>query len=355
MDRRLRNAERKWKMEKDKYADITVIMPCHNREKYVEEALQSAANQTLRPARVIAVDDGSTDRSVEVMKKTGIADQIIQVEFKNAAAARNAGIGLVTTEWIAFLDSDDSWYPEHLETAMHILTNTSDIAYITPYDAWVTETGRILEVYNGIGDEVRTGLNEDDAIDLLLRFQFGFPTPGMVLKTQKVKEVGGFDGTQLRRHDIEMFLRLILSGTWSFNPTPNYAMRAGIPGRISNQKDECSYYKLRALHKFQGMLSRPERIESYVRKLSKIAVNDTACSGKKDLFRQAYSYASPHMTFPEKIFYQFSSYAPITLRAWNAIRPQQIADGSKDEDNYNVASSLDEVYLWRKSRNQTPT
>lgn len=92
---------------------ISVIIPIYNREKYIEECIESIKKQTIREIEIICVDDGSTDSSVNVIQEMQkIDDRIILIKQSHigAGAARNKGIEAATGEYIAFLDSDDLFY-----------------------------------------------------------------------------------------------------------------------------------------------------------------------------------------------------------------------------------------------------
>ena len=89
--------------------DVAVVIPVFNKERHVERAIRSALSQTLSPAKVVIVDDASTDGSRE--RIAAISDPRVTVIHRQTPgpggyAARNAAINAVTTEWIAFLDVD---------------------------------------------------------------------------------------------------------------------------------------------------------------------------------------------------------------------------------------------------------
>jgi len=91
---------------------ISCIIPVFNGERYLSEALDSVFAQTLRPAKIIIVDDGSTDGTVDLI--SALPDEIEKIHQKNQgpAAARNAGLLRAATEFVAFLDADDLWHEE---------------------------------------------------------------------------------------------------------------------------------------------------------------------------------------------------------------------------------------------------
>lgn len=89
---------------------ISVIMPIYNTEKYLDESLATVENQTLRDIEIICVNDGSKDRSLEIMEAHAAKDsriKIINKENGGVCSARNAGIRAAQGEYISFIDSDD--------------------------------------------------------------------------------------------------------------------------------------------------------------------------------------------------------------------------------------------------------
>ncbi|NNM00902.1 MAG: glycosyltransferase family 2 protein [Gammaproteobacteria bacterium] len=95
-------------------ADISVIIPTHNRAGLIGRALESIRAQTLRPREVIVVDDGSTDSTRQLLADRYPECTVLARPRAGVSAARNAGIRRASAEWIALLDSDDEWLPEKL-------------------------------------------------------------------------------------------------------------------------------------------------------------------------------------------------------------------------------------------------
>lgn len=103
---------------------ITVVIPLYNKRSSIACALDSVLNQSVLPIEIIVVDDGSTDGSAEIVNgfKHPLI-RLIQQLNSGVSAARNKGIEEAKGDWIAFLDADDEWLPEYLET-MHSLSQT---------------------------------------------------------------------------------------------------------------------------------------------------------------------------------------------------------------------------------------
>ena len=98
---------------------ISIVIPLYNKEPHIARALNSVLAQTFQDFEVVIVDDGSTDNSAEVVKKfEDFRIRLIQQENRGVSVARNRGIEAARAELIAFLDADDEWLPQHLETIM---------------------------------------------------------------------------------------------------------------------------------------------------------------------------------------------------------------------------------------------
>lgn len=93
---------------------VSVILPLYNGEKYIAEALESILSQTYRHIEIIVVNDGSRDRSDEIIKGFGSQLKYVWQENQGTAAARNRGIKIATGDFLAFLDQDDLWSPNKL-------------------------------------------------------------------------------------------------------------------------------------------------------------------------------------------------------------------------------------------------
>jgi glycosyltransferase involved in cell wall biosynthesis len=96
---------------------FSVVIPAHNRERFLGETLQSVLEQTYPPAEVIVVDDGSSDGTAGVVSRLSNTTAVKYYCQPNQgpSVARNTGVALAKGDWIAFLDADDIWRPEKLE------------------------------------------------------------------------------------------------------------------------------------------------------------------------------------------------------------------------------------------------
>ena len=127
-------------MASQKEVTVSVIVPVYNIANYLAECLDSLINQTYRKLEIIVVDDGSTDASSQIADDYGKKDSRIKViHQKNSglSAARNAGLEVITGEYVAFLDGDDwvesNWIATQLETIEHEDADVSICGYEAVY------------------------------------------------------------------------------------------------------------------------------------------------------------------------------------------------------------------------------
>lgn len=97
---------------------ISCIVPVFNGERFLGEALDSIFAQTWRPIEVIVVDDGSTDRTKQVVARYSERLTCFMQQNAGPGAARNTGLDLARGNFIAFLDADDLWHPDKLARQM---------------------------------------------------------------------------------------------------------------------------------------------------------------------------------------------------------------------------------------------
>src|SRR6202011_4953819 len=103
---------------------FSVLLPVYNRENYVRQAVDSVLNQTFKDFELLAVDDGSTDRSAEILKSYGSRLKLIQQRNQGPESARNAAAAVAQGEYLVYLDSDDFLLPFALEIYDKVIRGT---------------------------------------------------------------------------------------------------------------------------------------------------------------------------------------------------------------------------------------
>ena len=129
---------------------ISVIIPVYNADKYLRECLDSVCSQTLREIEIICINDGSTDKSPEILTEYEEKDNRIHIVNQSnagAGAARNKGIEKAQGEYLAFIDADDFWKPRLLETAYRQVKSFDADLCIYPFAVFDNQTGSISSTY----------------------------------------------------------------------------------------------------------------------------------------------------------------------------------------------------------------
>lgn len=120
---------------------VSCIIPTHNYGRFLAEALDSVFAQTWQPIEVIVVDDGSTDRTPEILDRYRGRLTVIRQEQRGPAAARNAGVADSRGAYLSFLDADDIWHPDKLRRQADLLDRRPDLAgcFTHARNFWVQE------------------------------------------------------------------------------------------------------------------------------------------------------------------------------------------------------------------------
>ncbi|MBO0545100.1 glycosyltransferase family 2 protein [Clostridium botulinum] len=160
-------------------ASVSVIIPYYNSERTIIRALSSVINQVYKNFEIILIDDGSTDNSYKIVGsfiKNNSQYQIKNLQQKNSgpSKARNLGIKKSIGEYIAFLDSDDSWNKNKLKIQMDFIESRQDI-FILGCDHKIVEDNRnIIKSKN---------LYKFREVNFYLRlFKNYFSTPSVIIK-----------------------------------------------------------------------------------------------------------------------------------------------------------------------------
>ncbi|MEX2015154.1 MAG: hypothetical protein WD873_00865, partial [Candidatus Hydrogenedentales bacterium] len=138
------------------------------------------------------------------------------------------------------------------------------------------------------------GLSDNEFVNWLVHHQYGFGTTGFVLEAEAVRSAGGFDETQVRRHDWELFSRVVKGRTWSFDPAPHWIKRPPRQGDISSDSCACKYFMLRGLVKMNDLYESRE-LEQFTRRAARHALSAAVRSGDATAFRRAHELASPRV------------------------------------------------------------
>ncbi len=191
---------------------FSVIIPLYNKANYIRETLNSVLEQTYKHFQVIIVDDGSTDNSFEIVSE--IHDKRISIYRKQnegVSIARNYGIHKANNKYIAFLDADDIWLPDYLETINGLISKYPQVGiYSTAYKIIYPHKEEDLLYYNEKKKTNKEFIIEDYYKSLMNNEMFPLWTGAICVKKELFNKVGFFPEKIKRGEDLDMWLRLCL-------------------------------------------------------------------------------------------------------------------------------------------------
>jgi len=185
---------------------VSVIIPAYNAERYIGEAIDSVLAQSHSDVECIVVDDGSTDRTAEIVG--GYSDRVRHIRQQNAdrSAARNNGIAHATGKYISFLDADDLLLQGKLKEQVAFLEAHLEYDVVYSRVNYFRENGK-RNYY-----VVRRVTPAGDIVPLLINTNF-ITMNSPLIRRAAVERVGGFDVTFSRYEDWDFLLRLALTGS----------------------------------------------------------------------------------------------------------------------------------------------
>lgn len=185
---------------------VSILIPCYNAERWIGDAVESALAQTGPEIEVLVVDDGSTDRSLDIVRSFGSRIRVATGPNRGGNAARNQLLSMARGEWLQYLDADDYLLPDKIRDQWTWLT-----AYAL--DADVVFSPVILE--HGVGPAARKEplpIPAPHDLWVLLARWYLPQTGGPLWRKQAIVDAGGWKPDQPCSQEHELYLRLLMAG-----------------------------------------------------------------------------------------------------------------------------------------------
>src|SRR4051812_32620753 len=198
---------------------ISILIPCRNAEHYIRSTLQSVLSQENVNLEVIVIDDGSTDRSNEIIRAMNDPHiRIIPGPQRGISAAFNAGLAAASGEFVARCDADDLYPPGRLAWQVKFLSDHPDFGAVCGYFSTITAAGKhvadnyLNEPAGEVTNELKQGLGRSHMCAYLFR-------------TRILREIGGCREWFVTSEDRDLQYRLAeVTRIW-FEPRPAYLYR----------------------------------------------------------------------------------------------------------------------------------
>jgi glycosyltransferase involved in cell wall biosynthesis len=221
--------------------NISVIIPVHNRPRFVVSAVNSVLAQSRKASEIIVIDDGSTDNTPKALEQFGRQIIYIRQDNKGISAARNAGIKIAKSEWLAFLDSDDEWLPDKIENAVIFCSQNPQYKIFQSQEIWIRNS-RIVNPK--IKHQKTGGWIFKESLPLCI------VSPSASLIRQEVfDDIGLFDENFPVCEDYDLWLRILRKYPIGLDETPGIKKYGGHPDQLSHKYWGMDYYRVLAMEK----------------------------------------------------------------------------------------------------------
>jgi glycosyltransferase involved in cell wall biosynthesis len=271
---------------------VSVITAVYNLEQYVGGCIESVLKQSLRDLEIVLVDDGSTDRSAEIIAKYAAQDPRVRGfrgPNRGVSHARNVAMQHARGRYFAILDSDDEWAPDFAKTLTRVLDEHPEIAVVSgngfndggPFDRqpvrpWPDEPKeiRFLDI-----------IEREDSVFIMSMF-----------RREVFETIGGFNETLFKSEDYEYWLRATAAGFRILTSPEPLARYRRHPGRAS--ADQAGEFEsiMGVLSSAKGFRhrARADELGAIDRKLEWLQLNYLLTKGKSALFNRNFVEARSH-------------------------------------------------------------
>jgi glycosyltransferase involved in cell wall biosynthesis len=206
---------------------LSVIIPAYNRAQMIGDTIDSILSSGLEGFEIVVVDDGSTDRTHAVVSAMGFPVQYIRQANGGLASARNTGFAVSRGRYVAFLDSDDQWYPGAVRTLVEHLDAHEDIPFIFGDAQMGSPSTGFVSFVETFGGEAFRNLPSREIEPTVRCFDRGpffhqlvrrnvVFLGAVVMRREVVNQVGPFDAFPYGAEDWHFFLRLALRYDFSY-------------------------------------------------------------------------------------------------------------------------------------------
>jgi glycosyltransferase involved in cell wall biosynthesis len=326
---------------------VSVTICCYNSERWIADTIQSVLDQTYRDFEIVAVNDGSQDRTEAIIK--GFSDPRIRYfpqENRGLSPSRNRSIQLARGEFVAFLDHDDLWHPEKLSRQMAVFQEQPDVGMVFCDSFFLDAEGPRDVTYVGQYDPASVPMR-GRILDSLLEHGCFIPLLAVVARRSVLLEVGEFNAALQIIEDYDMWIRIAARYPVEYVPEVLCSYRVH-ESMASRAKEHLLYAEL--LDLLGVWQDRPEVSEHVVPKLHSRRAD--LRRRLADVYLTRGQYRDFFSTWREATHYDPSAaFWIVTLsRTWKRLQILRSALGSR------AVSEWPEVMrtLWQRYRTRLP-
>ena len=249
---------------------VSVIIPTYNRAWIVRDAIDSVLGQTYADFELIVVDDGSTDRTPQILDAYGDRLRVIRQANQGVSAARNRGIGESSGPLIALLDSDDIWLPKKLAVQVDFFKRNPAALICQTEEIWIRNG---LRVNPGKRHRKPSGMIFERSLELCL-----VSPSAVMVRRELFEKVGLFDESLPACEDYDLWLRVGCRFSVHLIDKPLTIKRGGHEDQLSRQSS-LDRHRISSLVKLieAGGLTLTQRNAAVIALRKKCAVYANGC------------------------------------------------------------------------------
>jgi glycosyltransferase involved in cell wall biosynthesis len=251
---------------------VSVIIPTYNRACLLKEAIGSVQEQVFSDFELIVVDDGSTDNTAQLLQSYANI-QVVKQDHRGVSAARNAGIAQALGQFLAFLDSDDLWFPEKLSAQVAFFESHPHALICHTEEIWIR---------NGVRVNPRRRHRKHSGMIFERAVQLCLVSPSAVMIHRSLfDQVGWFDETLPACEDYDLWLRIACRFPIFLISKPLVIKRGGHKDQLSRAPglDRFRIYALRKVLEDppEGGLTEQQRLAAIEALSNKCAIYAAGC------------------------------------------------------------------------------
>ena len=220
---------------------ISVVIPCYNRRHTLARALDSVYAQTSAVDEVILVDDGSGDGSADLVAQCYPQVKILRQPNRGVSAARNRGIAAAACDWIALLDSDDSWLPRKIARIRAAQERHAEYVLYHSDEIWMRRGVRVNPMKK---HRKHGGWIFEQCLPLCV-----ISPSAAVVRKSVLLDLGGFDESLPACEDYDLWLRLCRHYPVHYLPEPLIVKYGGHDDQLSRRYPMMDRFRVHALER----------------------------------------------------------------------------------------------------------
>lgn len=232
---------------------ISVVIPLFNKEQHIVSALESIASQRFPANEVVIVDDGSTDNGSELAKQFAktmdIPVKIISQQNQGVSVARNRGVEESSSNYIAFLDADDTWLPLFLDEMVNLIFQYPQAGFYASRYQCVANENEYFDANINMELVSKNGFNPNGMMmsnyfEVASQGDLPFMVSCCLIEKTLFQEVGGFPEGERIGEDQELFANVALRGDIAYSPNINLLYATVAENKATQQyvpEEECPF------------------------------------------------------------------------------------------------------------------